>query len=591
MGKVKTTPVKEKDIYVFLGLFFLLAFCYFYFFGNYVLYFQETQSLFIFSGDFLHQRLLKPGGLLEYAGRFLKQFYAGRVEGSLILALVLTLFSFLFQRINRRLLPDSSFRLPIFLIPASILMLMQANYYHLMEYNLGFLTVMSFYLFFISSSGKWRRIAVLILFPLFYYFAGGYAMIFAGLYVVHLLVNGKDNKRFLLIPLLLVVAGFSFMVSVKLLFLEPSANLIFYPLPWLEEKSYRAAFIILTAFIVLYPVICNLISKYGNTSLNTRMLSLAEGLVILVVSIIFLLRIYNPQTSRVVEIQRLVFSGRYEEAARLHERKPSLNLIGQYFYNYALAESDQLCDRMFRGRQDFGYNALILPWGDVHLDRGAYFYYAVGLSNEAHRWAYEEMTVYGFRPGNLKMLAKTSLINGDCQMAKKYLNILKKTVYYRKFAKDLLKLADNPELIDSHPELGAKRKLLPKNNFFVQFNEPQNNLPLILEGNPSNRKAFEYYMAGLLLSKNVEEAVANIKKMKAMGYTQIPRNLEEAVMIVYNSRQIFPDVGGLPMSADTQNRFSQYFTAYVAARQNPVQLKARMEEKFSDTFWFYFHFK
>jgi hypothetical protein len=45
------------------------------------------------------------------------------------------------------------------------------------------------------------------------------------------------------------------------------------------------------------------------------------------------------------------------------------------------------------------------------------------------------------------------------------------------------------------------------------------------------------------------------------------------------------------MSADTQNRFSRYFTAYVAARQNPVQLKARMEEKFSDTFWYYFHFK
>jgi len=591
MGKTKATQVKENDILITVFLFFIMVFGYFCFLGNYVLYFQETQSLFIFSGDFLHQRLLKPGGLLEYAGRFLKQFYAGRVEGSLIISSVLALVPYLFHRINRRLLPGNSLSLPLMLIPAVLMMIMQANYYHLMEYNLGFIMVMAFYLFFISSSGKWRRIAVLILFPLFYYIAGGYAMIFAGMYIIHMLFKEKDRNRFYLIPLLLILAGVSFLVAVRILFLEPSANLIFYPLPWLEDKSYLTAFIFLTAFIVLYPLISNFASGFGKARFNTRTFSLVEGFIILALGIIVVLRIYNPQTSRVVEIQKLVFAGKYSEAASLHERRPSLNLIGQYFYNYALAESGQLCDRMFRGRQDFGYSALILPWGDVHLDRGAYFYYAVGLANEAHRWAYEEMTVYGFRPGNLKMLAKTSLINGDCQMAKKYLNILKKTIYYRKLANDLLKLADNPELIDSHPELGAKRKLLPKTNFFVQFNEPQNNLPLILEGDPNNREAFEYYLAGLLLTKNVEEAVANVKKMKAMGYAKIPRHLEEAVMIIYNSRQIFPDVGGLPVSADSQNRFSQYFTAYLAARQNPVQLKTLMAEKFSDTFWYYFHFK
>ncbi|NMC37664.1 MAG: hypothetical protein GYA41_05015, partial [Bacteroidales bacterium] len=547
MGKTNKIPAKENDIFLFIFLFFIIVFGYFCFLGNYVLYFQETQSLFIFSGDFLHQRLLKPGGLLEFAGRFLKQFYAGRVEGSLILASVLSLVAYIFHRINRRLLPDGSFTLPLILVPSSLLMLMQANYYHLMEYNLGFMMVLAFYLFFISSSGKWRRIAVLILFPLFYYIAGGYAMIFAGLYIIHMLFKENGRNKFYQILILLILAGLSFLVSVRMLFLEPSANLIFYPLPWLEDKSYRTAFIFLTAFVVLYPLICNIASRYGKATLNTRNFSLFEAFVILALSIIIILRIYNPQTSRVVEIQKLVFAGKYSEAASLHERKPSLNLIGQYFYNYALAESGQLCDRMFRGRQDFGYSALILPWGDVHLDRGAYFYYAVGLANEAHRWAYEEMTVYGYRPGNLKMLAKTSLINGDCLMARKYLSILEKTIYYRKWAKDLLKLADNPELIDSHPELGAKRKLLPKKNFFVQFNEPQNNLPLILEGNPDNRVAFEYYLAGLLLTKNVEEAVANVKKMKAMGYTKIPRHLEEAVMIIYNSRQIFPDVGGLPI--------------------------------------------
>ena len=78
-------------------------------------------------------------------------------------------------------------------------------------------------------------------------------------------------------------------------------------------------------------------------------------------------------------------------------------------------------------------------------------------------------------------------------------------------------------LSESDPELGAKLKILPKNNFFIQFNEPQNNLPLILEAQPDNRKAIEYYLAGLLLTKNVEVVVNNIKKLKPSGYTKYPK--------------------------------------------------------------------
>jgi hypothetical protein len=152
-------------------------------------------------------------------------------------------------------------------------------------------------------------------------------------------------------------------------------------------------------------------------------------------------------------------------------------------------------------------------------------------------------------------------------------------------------MANNPDLIPSHPELGAKRKLLPKNNFFIQFNEPQNNLPLILENQPDNRKAIEYYLAGLLLTKKVEITVSNIVNMKQSGYTRLPRHIEEAVMIYYNSKGIFPDLGGLAVSNETQTRFGKYFGAYVSARKNPATLKEKMQKDFGDTFWYYFHFK
>ena len=291
-------------------------------------------------------------------------------------------------------------------------------------------------------------------------------------------------------------------------------------------------------------------------------------------------------------LEKLVFREKFDKAIQLNEKRPSRNLIGQYFYNIALSETGQLCDRLFHGNQNFLAGSLVLPWGDIHLDRGGYFYYSIGLINEAHRWAYEEMVVYGYRPQNIRMLAKTSLITGDYEMAHKYLNILKRTLFYRKWAKEFEKLANNPSLIASHPELGEKVKLLPPNNFFIQFNEPQNNLPFMLEGNPLNKKAIEYYLAGLLLTKKVEIAVNNVKDLRASGYDHIPRHLEEAILIYYNSMKDFPDLGGLTINRETLARFDQYFAAYVSARQYPDDVfKEKMREQFEDTFWYYFHFE
>ena len=155
------------------------------------------------------------------------------------------------------------------------------------------------------------------------------------------------------------------------------------------------------------------------------------------IAIFFLFKEYDPGTARVVELERSIYAGEWEEAIESQENTPSRARVGQYFYNIALSETDQLCDRLFYGAQDYGPGSLVLPWAVEHLSSGGYFYSSIGLMNEAHRWAYEEMVTYGYRPQNLKMLAKTSLVSGDVRVARKYINILKRTVYYRGWAKTL----------------------------------------------------------------------------------------------------------------------------------------------------------
>jgi len=114
---------------------------------------------------------------------------------------------------------------------------------------------------------------------------------------------------------------------------------------------------------------------------------------------------------------------------------------------------------------------------------------------------------------------------------------------------------------------------------------------LLVDQNPDNREAFEYLMSWLLLTKEVEMLVNNIPLMKKMGYKRIPNHIEEAIMIYYNSQGVFPDLVGLSISNETRLRFDQYFTTFMAARQNPATMQEKMQKQFSDTFWYYFHFK
>lgn len=587
---MNSTKKIKKDTFISLIIFLIAVCVYFFSAGNYILVFQEEQSLFIFSGSYLHNFMLKPGGLLEYAAKYLTQFYADPFIGPLVLSVVLTLPGLILHFINKKLIPGISWSLLFLLIPSLLMILMQANYYHMMEYNLGFLMIFLFYLFMISSEKKHHKILILILFPLFYYITGAFAQIFAVLYIVHNLIITKGKQKYVNSILILLTGIFSFLVFYKILFLQTYEHLLLYPLPVLENNGYKITFLFLSLYTVLYPLLSLSTSRIIMSRFNNILYTRYSSLLVFIVVTFLLFKIYNPQTARVIELEKLVFDEKWNEAINLHEKHPSRNLIGQYFYNIALSETGQLCDRLFNGLQDFGAGSLVLPWGDDHLNRGAYFYYSIGLVNEAHRWAYEEMVVYGPRPQNIKLLAKTSLLNGDYLMAEKYLNILKKTYYYKTWARKYEKLAEYPELIQSDPDLGTKLTILPKNSFFIKFNEPQANLPLLIESQPDNRKAFEYYMAGLLLTKNIEGVINNLGGMKEAGYVSIPRYIEEAILIYQNSTNTLPDPGGLTINLSTRAHFDSYFTAYVAARKNPATLKEKMQSRFGDTFWYYFHF-
>lgn len=544
-----------SELHVSLFILFIISFLYYSFFGSYIFPYQENQILFIYNSDYLFQFLSRPGGLIVYAGNFITQFYFNPLFGSFVVSAFITLTAFVCYRIARAFYIGGPSLLAVSLIPSCILILIQSDYNTQIFNIIGFLFVAIYFLFVTRSAGKYMVFLPLVIFPVFYYIAGGYAWIFAGLYIINNLFKG--NKLYSI--LLIIIALSTFIIFKEIIFYQPQEELIRYPAP-LNFKS-AVFFYILSVFFILYPLLLKVLQsiKYDPVSYTKIFPYMA---MILFASTIFILsRLYNPEISNLFKIEKLVNEEKWDDVIQYQEKIQSGNIIAQYYYNLALSETDQLCDRMFHARQDYGPNSIMVQWDSKlninQIYRGAYFFYNIGLINEAHRWAFESMVMQGYLPGNIKMLIKTELIRGNYRVALKYIDILKSTLYYRKSALRYEKMLNKPGLIRSDPDLGEKILLLPEEDFLIRLKDQQANVLLMLKACPSNRKAFEYKIAWFMLEKNLQNVVNEIGTFQRLNYMRLPDHIEEAVLL-YRSAGQKVEIGNLKISDSSVKRFTQY---------------------------------
>ena len=582
----------KYDTYLLFAVLFIFSGFFFYVFGKHIFFFQENSSLFIFSGEYFHQFSVKPGGLLVYAGNFLAQGYYNDLYGSLALAMVFTLLASIFLNINKKLFANRLQSITFAVLPSCLLLLRQTNFNWLMFNNLGFLLVALFFLFSISSDKKARQYLVIILFPGLFYLVGAYSWLYLGMIIVYYLIN----KKIFSAVSLLVIAVISVLVFKELLSLQPYNELLRYPLPLDEFINNRIYLYLLFGFVILYAALLKFVHLFRVNEEYAKNLTVFSVLAIFSMTFFIQSRVYDPKIADLFKLEKLFYQQDWNGVIKLQEKIQSPNLAAQYYYNIALSEKNILCDRMFFSRQDFGTQAIMIPWSSgtniKQIFRGVYFFYAIGLINEAHRWAFESMVVQGYLPENIKLLIKTELISGHYKVAEKYIDVFKKTLHYRSWVKKYEAMLYHPELIQSDPELGEKIKLEPKTDFPIRIKGPQANIILLLQANPGNKKAFEYKLAWYMLEKNVGGIVDELKNLKGLGYTRIPRHIEEAALFSeVNIGPLPTDLGGLKADPETTTRFTQYESSMMFIQTSKSTGSPEVKKEIKDTFWYYLDWK
>lgn len=566
-------------------LFFLFIFLFFFFFADYIFFYQEKTSLFVFSCDFLAENLNQPGGLLVYLGKFLTTFYYYPLAGALVASLIIWLIVVISLEIT--VIITGSRRVLIPFLAGFTLFYLQLDYRYMLYNNLGILLQLFFFLLTIKYL---KGFLPVILTPLLYFISGGFTWIFCIMYSLWLFFE-KPGKWHLKIIVFWLINFLVIRISKEFLFFEPVNSLLQFPFTTDGTGSQTYIFIPLSAVISLLPVLVKIrIKNPFSKKIPQNILSLSGTIITLIILAVISIIRFDRKTQQYFHVEKLFYERRYEEVIDYNIKYPSGNILTLFLNNIALCETGQFNDLLFHFRQSPDGRTLFLKWdisGEISR-RGGYFYYTIGMINEAHRWAYEDMVTRGFTPEGLKMIIKTDIINGNYAHAEKYVRILKNTLFYRDDALEFYKLLFNEQAVDSHPELGEKRRNKIRSDFMTITEDPYINIERILATGSLNRKAFEYKLAWLLLQKDYQSISYEWDNLEQYGFTKIPVHIEEAaiaIKVLYTGQ--LPPPGNLTVNPDTEIRFNRFLQTFRMYGNNLKSAEPALRKQFGNTFWYW----
>ena len=575
---------------LFIGGVFIVFFIYFGTFKKYHILFLEQKQLFQYNLNCFRDHISLTGGLSAYIGSFFTQFFVSSWLGALIFTItavtvfILTKYIYKIHKINNLILAS---------IPVWLLAILLSNESFALSQAIGFLFSLSFFALYISiDTRKLRYFLYFAGWPILYIVASRYSLPVIFLCILHELLYRKETDVLTITALYIATGVLTIYVLIEYIFYIPSDKIFAYPfLPDLQSLSRYAMLLLLAWYplllLISYPLKRKNVFNYKFLPWNTGNV-VAGTLVFTLMAVIGFRYSYNKRIELMKRIDHYAQKADWKKVLKASDRYPDYNTLVIYYTNLALYKTGQLSDNMFRYHQIGADGLSLSPDRNVNSFYGGDVYYHLAYTNEAYRWAFESMVQDGLNPRSLKRLAITSIINGDNKIAGKFLHQLQQTLFYRKWANHYNEVLADSSLAKTDPLISHNRDLLVHTDFF----KIANNLNLIdlLNNHPDNKMAYEYFMASLLLEKNLEGFVRFVQRMRDYGYTKIPVHFEEALLFYNSYRNINFVPEGYSFSPQTISKFNDYSSIYMKNINNPPAAAKELQKKYGGTYWFYLQF-
>ncbi len=549
------------------------VYCFFAFKYPYHIHFQEQYQLFEFTWDYFLSISSVPGGLSDYLGRFLTQFFYYAPLGSVLMALLLgvvQLLSFCIVCKDRRSLPAYA----LSFLPSIALALFYCD-----ENALGGAAVaiaLALGAAALSFLGRKRFVLELVLVPIVYLICGPIALVYV------LAVAIREGRKGLpwTCGMLLLLAISPYIASL----------LVPYPLGRLYTgvHYYRYHNIVpgllwISAALSLVPALLSGVKLKKNLIPGICTYVLLAGL-----GCFLVLRSADNVKEEWMKYDFMVRMQMWNRIMYSADHRNPDNPKTVSCLNLALSKANRMADSQFEYYQN-GPEGLIPEFrGDYTnpIATGEIFWH-LGMVNTAQRYAFEtQEAIPDFQKSArcYKRLAETNIVNGDWAVARKYLKALQNTLYYRKWADETLSLMDGNSIFEKREDLrSARDRRLREHSFLFSDTEMDSMLGLLKVEHPENRMALDYLMAWCLLRKDLDRFVQCIPLIDAPS---MPKAYQEALLLRWVLTH--SDFEGLPsyISPVHARRISSFISDFQANKSSEY-----MQKNYGDTYWFYYYFR
>ena len=595
----------KSNIYIVLWLVALLAVAIVLLtYESHLLWKVQEKNLFLCSLLFFKEQLVVPGGMLTWLGTFFTQFLYLPWLGVLMLCgwwwLLMWLIKRTFRITNRWSI--------LMLIPVALLLLTNMD----MGYWIYMLKLRGH--FFISTIGTTAVVALLWVFrclPDKYLYRATYIFVVCALGYPLLGIYGLAAALLMsvwswrlsstrTVAVILSVVAVLSIIAIPLFcyrYIYYQINLanIFWaelPLFYITEEypAYYIPYYLLALFFVILAVTYRP-DRQSVKPMKKLYYLLCQGVIaVLVVAGVYQFWMKDENFHRELAMQHRIskcdWTGVLEEAVTQKD-EPTRAIV--MMRNLALSRLGRQGNEMFlykNGSKEYAAPFVMR----LMLVAGPLIYYQYGMLNYCNRLCMEMGVEFGFRTEDYQLLVNCALLENDQPLARKYLGILKQTIFYRDWVEQAETLLGHPDLIAKDTErepithmLHYKNVLSGDQGYTESFLMKQ-----LARSTYADDPIFqEQCLLATLWTKDIKQFWQRFNDyIKLHPQGPMPRYYQEAAYL-YSMEDDRTDVSRLPFDAIIKDSFERFATSLSNYDGLDVEIaRKELYPFFGDTYYY-----
>lgn len=539
MTKSKNPSPKFISI-LFLSALVLAIYCFWAFPYRAAMSYREEMQMFLTTSDYFYRLVCRPGGIATYIGEFLTQFFNNYWAGAAVMTALMISYLLLTSFIIKKFTSSRKYScLALASVSLIALWLYLGNPDVLISFLVAIILPLSASCVF---TVKGNYITLIIGTMLLYWLAGPTVIIFSCLAIAYRWKQQPDavhaNTIFSIVAIIWPSINFLawlFFVSYPISYQLIGIGYL------LKPDTLDAGQIAVEALCVAIPLISILVTKF-NDKITVPIIA-----VIGIISIIICYpKSYDKITYRLIDYDYMVRANNWDGIINYSNKyEPDLPLSVSAT-NLALGMTGQLDSRAFSYFQH-GAEGLVPPFLKETLSSwtSGEIFFQLGMVNSAQRFYFEGMEAipnYNKSSRAIRRLAETAMIRGEYSLARKYLQLLENTVFYKKWARRNLELINSPGGVDSHPLYGRLRAAMIDEQYMFSEGELDKTFGQLFLKDNNNNLAKQYLIVYPLLQRNLNKFAEymGVVAEAQSGYNPLLAQQVMAFMAMKNNQPIPP---------------------------------------------------